>query len=139
MTTPLRQSIPFGHETVSPDDKTACGHARQLIQLFMSEAKRNILPLVYIDTFLMVACNEGKQVKDYAEMTHVSKSVMSRQLLDIGPSTSPTREPGLGWVMSRANPNEPGKHEIFLTAKGLSLAARVRQLLDLWRSTQREE
>jgi hypothetical protein len=63
---------------------------------------------------------------------------MSRLLLDIGPRIR-TGEPGLGWVMTRPNPNEPDRHDIFLTAKGLSLAARVRELFDPLTSMQRGE
>jgi hypothetical protein len=83
MSAPPHQPMPFGHKTLPTDDKSACGLARQLIQLFASEANR-VIPIGYIDTFLMVACDEGNPVNDYAAKTGVIKSVKSRHLLDIG-------------------------------------------------------
>jgi hypothetical protein len=127
--------MPFGRETLPPDDKLACGLSRQLIQLFISDARQDI-PIRYMDTFLMVACDEGKSVPEYAGVAQVSNSIMYRCILDIS-DYARTDEPGLGWVASRRTPNELRKHEILLTAKGHSLAARVRELVDLWTSTKR--
>src|SRR5262249_52046010 len=65
-----------------PDaDKRAASLARQLALLF--RAKRCI-PLGHIETFLLVAADEGRSVNDYAQRANVSKSVMSRQILDRG-------------------------------------------------------
>ena len=132
MTAPPLQPMPFGHKTLSTDDKSACEFSRRLIQLFISETNRAI-PITYMDTVLMVACNESKSVSEYAEMAGVSKSVMSRHLLDIGDRS---RRMQFGLVTSRLSPNEQGRYEIVLTAKGRSLATRARGLLDQWTSTK---
>jgi DNA-binding MarR family transcriptional regulator len=87
---------------------------------------------------LLVAADEGRSVNDYAERANVSKSVMSRQILDIGDATR-THEPGLGWVTARINPLERRAHEVVLTPKGRILAERVRELLDLWVSSKERE
>jgi DNA-binding MarR family transcriptional regulator len=137
MTTPPRQPMPFGRETLPPNDKLACGLSRQLTQMFISESKSNI-PLGHADTFLMIAANEGRSVAEYAEMAKVSKSVMSRLILDIGDARR-EHEPGLQWVTARVDPNERRKHEVVLTPKGRILAGRVRELLDLWTSKKRGE
>jgi DNA-binding MarR family transcriptional regulator len=126
--------MPFERKMLTPDDKRACGLSQQLIQLFISEDHR-VLPIGYIDTFLLVTCDEGKSVNDYAAKAGVSKAVMSRHILDIGDYTR-EREPGFGWVTSRRSPNELGRYEVVLTAKGRSLATRVRGLLDQWTSTK---
>ena len=42
------------------------------------------MPVQYITSFLLVATDEGLTVTDYAKKAGVSKSVMSRHLLDIG-------------------------------------------------------
>jgi hypothetical protein len=42
------------------------------------------MPAQYIQTFLLVAMEQGLSVRDYAERSDVSASVMSRHLLDIG-------------------------------------------------------
>src|ERR1700756_3964948 len=91
--------------------KRAGGLARQLMQLFAREAKRRGIPIGHIETFLLVAMDEGKSVNDYAERAGVSKSVMSRQILDIGDATR-EHEPGLGWVTGRINPMERRAHEV---------------------------
>jgi hypothetical protein len=96
MTTPPHQPMPFERKTLPLDEKTACEFSRRLIRLFISETNRAI-PITYMDTILMVACNKSKSVSEYAEMAGVSKSVMSRYLLGIGDYT----KPGLGWVAAR--------------------------------------
>jgi len=70
-------------------------------------------------------------------MADVSKSVMSRQILDLGDAPR-THEPGLGWVTARINPLEWRAHEIVLTPKARILAERVREVLDLWVRKERE-
>ena len=121
-----------------PDaDKRAASLARQLALLFIGEARRGI-PLGHIETFLLVAADEGRSVGEYAQMADVSKSVMSRQMLDIGDATR-SHEPGLGWVTARIDPMERRKHEVILTPVGRVLARRVRELLDLWVSSKERE
>jgi hypothetical protein len=117
-----------------PKDKRACELMRQLARVITDGSRRG-LPIGFVDTFLMIAADEGRSVNDYAEMAGVSKSVMSRQILDIGDATR-DHEPGLQWVTTRLCPNEPGRHEVFLTAKGCSLERRLTELLDLWASTR---
>ena len=119
-----------------PDaDKRAASLARQLALLFIGEAG---IPLGHIETFLLVAADEGRSVNDYAERANVSKSVMSRQILDIGDATR-THEPGHGWVTARINPLERRAHEVVTTPKGRILAERERELLDLWVSSKERE
>jgi DNA-binding MarR family transcriptional regulator len=112
------------------DDKRACLLGRQVMRVFVEESRRGI-PIGYVDTFLMIAADEGKSVNEYAEMAHVSKSVMSRHILDIGDWTR-AHEPGLGWVTSRPHPMELRRHEVYLTPKGRVLAHRLREVLNLW-------
>jgi hypothetical protein len=118
-----------------PKDKPACGLSRQLIQMFISEGAGTI-PLGYVDTFLMIAADEGHSVNEYVERAHVSKGVILRRILGIGDWTR-DYEPGLGWVTAKPSPNEPKRQEIFLTAKGHSLERRLTEVLDLWASTKR--
>jgi DNA-binding MarR family transcriptional regulator len=72
--------------------------------------------------------DEGKSVQDYADLAGVSKSVMSRHILDLGDRTRYMEE-GLGLMYSRPNPNELRKHEVWLTPTGKALA---RDVLSLW-------
>jgi DNA-binding MarR family transcriptional regulator len=90
--------------------------------------QRGDMPAQYIQSFLLVAMDEGKSVSEYAHTAGVSKSVMSRHLLDIG-ERNRHMEKGLGLVQSRPNPMELRKHEYFLTPKGHAL---LDQLVRLW-------
>jgi DNA-binding MarR family transcriptional regulator len=56
-------------------------------------------------------------VRDYAERSDVSASVMSRHLLDIG-ERNRHMQPGWGLVTYRPNPLELRKLEYWLTPKG---------------------
>lgn len=86
--------------------------------------KKPTMPMQYVTTFLLVALDEGKSVKEYAEQAGVSTSVMSRHLLDIGERDRYMKE-GLGLVTYRPNPLELRKHEVFLTDKGRAMVHRI--------------
>src|SRR5262249_52410389 len=92
------------------DDRTELG--KLLTALAPFRAIRGTMPLQYVNTFLLVALNEGKSVNDYAAMAGVSQSVMSRHLLDIG-ERNRHMEKGFGLVTYRPNPTELRKHEYF--------------------------
>jgi DNA-binding MarR family transcriptional regulator len=79
-------------------------------------------------TFLVVVLDEGKSVQEYADAAGVSKSVMSRHILDLGDRTR-YMEAGLGLMYSRPNPDELRKHEVWLTPTGKALAKKI---LRLW-------
>jgi hypothetical protein len=85
---------------------------------------RATMPLQYVTTFLLVATNEGKSVTEYATMAGVSKSVMSRHILDIGERDRYMQE-GMGLVTYRASPLELRRHEVYLTDKGRALLHRL--------------
>ena len=85
---------------------------------------RETMPLQYVWSFLLVAEEEGLSVNEYAKRAGVSKSVMSRHLLDIGDRTRQMEE-GFGLVTARANPMELRKLEYMLTDKGRALLHRI--------------
>jgi DNA-binding MarR family transcriptional regulator len=120
------------HRELSDSEKQAASLMRQMVLLFAGESKRSI-PLGHIETFLLIAADEGHSVNEYADRAGVSKSVMSRQTLDIGDATR-AHEPGLQWVTSRVNPMERRSHQMYLTPKGRALAHRLQTLLDRWRN-----
>lgn len=109
-----------------PDDVKQAGWALgEELDMFVEIAGRYDMPLQYLRTFLRVMHNEGLSVNDYAQQANVSKSVMSRHLLDIGPSSRDPTVPGFGLVESRVDPMERRKHQIYLTPKGRALAQRL--------------
>jgi DNA-binding MarR family transcriptional regulator len=107
--------------------QTAFGIHAMLKEFMIACEDRQMMPLQYLTSFLLVAQEEGLPVQDYAERARVSKSVMSRHLLDIGDRTR-TGEPGLGLVTSRPKPMNLREHEVLLTPKGRALVGRMRHI-----------
>jgi hypothetical protein len=95
-------------------------------QVFSDE--RRTMPMQYVQSFLLVAEEEGLGATEYAQRADVSVSVMSRHLLDIG-ERDRYMEPGLGWVAFRLNPMELRKKEYFLTDKGRALVHQFKRQL----------
>jgi hypothetical protein len=88
---------------------------RQVHEMFNKELRRDI-PAQYINSFALVAENEGLTVNEYAERSGVSKSVMSRHLLDIGDRFRDGK-PGFGLVTSRPKIEDNRAHEVLLTER----------------------
>lgn len=110
-----RQSLP------EQDRKTA----RALLQATQPfRDLRATMPLQYVTTFLLVCEEEGLSVGDYAERAGVSKSVMSRHILDIG-DRDRYMEEGFGLVTTRSDPLELRKKQVLLTDKGRALAHKL--------------
>ncbi len=103
---------------LSKSEKDAVYRVMQLFEAFRKV--RPTMPLQHAHTFLLVAMNEGEGVSWYAEKAEVPQTVMTRHLLDMGSHTR-TREPGLGLVVTRADPADLRKHQTFLTPKGRAL------------------
>jgi hypothetical protein len=114
---------------IPDEEKRASGSLLAALAPFFE--LRGDMPAQYIKTFLLVAMDEGHGVGEYARRAGVSKSVMSRHILDLGMRLR-TGEPGLDLLMTRPNPMELRRHEVFLTAAGRTLAHRI---LQNWRLT----
>lgn len=108
------------------DELSAAGRLLGALEPF--RALRPTMPLQYVTTFLLVALNEGKSVTEYAEMAGVSKSVMSRHILDIG-ERDRYMEEGFGLITYRPNPMELRRHEVFLTDKGRAVLHQISRQL----------
>lgn len=87
------------------------------------------MPVQYQYAFLLVMLYEGRSVGEYAQIAGQSVSVMSRHILDIGPTTR-RREAGLGLVALKPAPNDLRRHEVFLTPKGARFATELSILID---------
>jgi len=101
----------------------------EALNIFCEVTGRQDMPLQYLRAFLKVPQDEGMTVNDYAERVGVSKSVMSRHLLDIGPRAR-NASLGFGLVEHRARPHDFRAHEVFLTPKGRALAERLSRYLE---------
>ncbi|MGA2894386.1 MAG: MarR family winged helix-turn-helix transcriptional regulator [Xanthobacteraceae bacterium] len=85
---------------------------------------RGSIPLPFVTTFLMVALDEGKGVGAYARAVGIHRAVMSRYLYDIG-ARARNGGPGLGLVAIEPHPKIPRRKQVFLTAKGRSIAKEI--------------
>jgi DNA-binding MarR family transcriptional regulator len=85
---------------------------------------RSSIPLPFVTSFLMVALDEGKGVNAYARALGIHRAAMSRYLRDIG-DRSRNGGPGLGLVTVEDHPTDRQRSQVFLTAKGRSIAKEV--------------
>lgn len=108
---------------VEQDEREALSKLMGSLSVF--KILKETMPLQYVLTFLAVATDEGKSVREYAQVLGVNATTMSRHLLDIGPRNRQMTE-GYNLVAYRANPFELRKHEYYITPKGKTL---IRQIL----------
>ena len=108
------------------EDLSAVKKLAGALRVFSNE--RGTMPMQYVQSFLLVADEEGLGVTDYAQRANISVSVMSRHLLDIG-KRNREMEAGFGWVDYRNNPMELRKKEYFLTDRGRALIHQFKQQL----------
>lgn len=90
---------------------------------------RGDMPLQYVTTLLLVAANEGLSNQEYSRQAGVSKSVMSRHILDLSIRQRSGGD-GLGLLMTRLSPMELRRHEVYLTPRGKAM---VHRILRAWR------
>lgn len=81
------------------------------------EMEHPVMPVSYLKAAILVATNEGLTVSDYADKAGVSSTVMTRNLLDIGPRNR-QREKGLELIEQVRDPLDLRKHRAKLTPQG---------------------
>lgn len=105
-------------QTLNEDQKE---YAHALLNAVEAFTKlRATMPIQYVRTYLMVACDEGQGVTEYAKRAGVSQSVMTRHLLDIG-ERNRRKEEGFGLVYQKPDPMDLRFHRVFLTDDGHAL------------------
>lgn len=97
---------------------------RFLTALDVFTTERNTMPVQYIRAFALIVLNEGKTVGEYARMSGVAPSVMSRHIADLGPRTR-GMQPGLGLLITKQNYENMREHTVHLTDKGKALAHKL--------------
>lgn len=107
---------------LSKEGRTVLLKGVVFLRLFQ-ELDKNI-PLSIANAFLLVALNEGKSLKEYANMAGMSQSTMSRHLLDLGEKKRQGGE-GYGLVIRRNDPFELRKNMYRLTDKGCEFRDRI--------------
>lgn len=89
---------------------------------------RDTMPLQYVRAFLLVCLNEGTGVSQIGRLAHVSQSVASRHLLDLG-EINRNGGPGFNLVVQEVDPSERRRHQVRLTPPGITLSKRIVRVL----------
>jgi len=109
-------------QSMNADEKKKLESWLQGLDMFL--ALRHTLPGHYMRAFLLVALDEGKGVTEYATLSGVAQSVMSRHLSDLGDKDRNGR-PGYGLLTMRMDPLNLRRHQVMLTNKGRAIAAAI--------------
>lgn len=110
------------NRTLPTEERLSAGSLYAALSIF--KEMRGDMPLQWVITFLLVAMEEGQGVGEYAARAGVSKSVMSRHILDLSVKLR-TGEEGMGVLVTRTNPVNLRQHEVHLSPKGRTLAHRI--------------
>lgn len=89
--------------------------------------QRSTMTLNQAIALFHVALHEGMGVQELASQVNVAQSVMSRNLLDLGPHTR-SKEPGAGLVQHRMSATNMRQHEVLLTDKGARIMRKIAKL-----------
>ena len=129
----IQNVVPDRPEPASRDKRAI--HALMRVLKPLSDIRGTRMPLSYVIVFLTVALDEGKSVGSYARALGIkNRLTMSRFLKHIGRKGS-RGNPGLDLVTSKPDPTVYQGTQIFLTAKGRTIADQIsRELGRLSRS-----
>jgi hypothetical protein len=91
-------------------------------------AIRSTMPLQYVTAFLRVVAEEGKGVSEYATMAGISKTVMTRHLLDIGERARDLTE-GFGLVYQKRDIRDLRINRTYATPQGRTTFLKMAQAI----------
>jgi DNA-binding MarR family transcriptional regulator len=100
----------------------------QVFSAFRSSLDGSI-PLQLVQTFIVVAENEGKGVNDLSDLVGTNKSTMSRHLLDLSDKLR-TGAPGYGILKRSADPKNLRSVHYSVTPKGRLLLNQINDILE---------
>jgi DNA-binding MarR family transcriptional regulator len=86
--------------------------------------QRETMPLQYVEVFLLVAADEGRNFSTYATRIGSSQSLMSRHVADLG-SVNRYHTEGLGLLETYDDLMDRRNKLIRLTAKGRHIAWKI--------------
>jgi DNA-binding MarR family transcriptional regulator len=104
-----------------PDEESDTQEAMLQIYQLWFNLGHGVPPISYMRAFALVAKKQGLTVEEYAAQAGIAGSVMTRNLLDIGPINR-HREPGLELIVKEQDPLDLRKQRAYLTPKGRKLA-----------------
>jgi DNA-binding MarR family transcriptional regulator len=85
---------------------------------------KETIPVQIAHTFVVVALNEGKSLREYCHLTGVAQSTMSRHLLDLG-ERNRQKQPGFCLIEQRPDAQDLRRNVYTLTKKGRSLVRKI--------------
>jgi DNA-binding MarR family transcriptional regulator len=86
------------------------------------------MPMQYVTSLILVALKQGESVKEYARVTGVSESLMSRHFADLG-DINRHHEEGLKLVEKSCDPMDRRTQRVKLTEKGQRLVGEMLRAL----------
>ena len=104
------------------EDLSTPGNMLRSLEPFRS--LNSSMPLQCVSAFMLVACDEGQNVTEYARRAGVTPSLMTRHLSDIG-TTNRHHLPGLGLVEQVHNVMDRRERLVRLTAKGPGIVGQI--------------
>ena len=119
----IQNVVPDRPEPASRDKRAI--HALMRVLKPLADIRGTRMPLSYVIVFLTVALDEGKSVGSYARALGIkNRLTMSRFLKHIG-REGRNGSDGLELVTSRPDPSVYQGTQIFLTAKGRTIADHI--------------
>jgi DNA-binding MarR family transcriptional regulator len=107
---------------VTQDERTSLLNTMRALEPFKN--LRATMPLQYVNAFLLVATQEGKNVTEYARQAGISQSLMTRHLSDLG-TINRYHEEGFGLVEHTEDPMDRRNRLVTLTAKGQGVVEHI--------------
>jgi hypothetical protein len=101
--------------TISPDQAALLKGAFNALKPF--RLVREEMPLQYVTLFLLIAANEGHNMKYYAKMIESSDSLISRHVADLG-TVNRYHEEGFGLIETYDDLTDRRNKFLRLTGKG---------------------
>ncbi|MDF0490929.1 hypothetical protein PX554_22630 [Sphingomonas sp. H39-1-10] len=99
------------------------------INRVFQEAMTVEIPLSVVQTFLMVAQNEGKTPKELEALMHGNRSTTSRHLLDLSENLR-SGKPGYGLLVRKRNPGDLRSAIFKVSARGRAVLEQLKAALD---------
>lgn len=109
-------------QSTTAPERAALKKARAFVELFIK--LRETMPMQYVKAFLLVAQDEGQNVKTYATRAGILDALMTRHLQDMGPFNR-YHELGFGLVEQYEDIMDRRNKHTRLSAKGKALVNEI--------------
>lgn len=119
---------PVSPKNMTRMDRASIGLVLDVMDIFQTIYEK--MPIQIARAFLIVATNEGKSGKEYAELMDQPQSTMSRHLLDLSIKSRRKGGEGFGLIEGRSDPFELRRTLYKLTPAGKKLLGEILEATD---------